>query len=328
MHLTNGGSAAGTLRHTSLGGAVLSWDDVLNEGPVPAVSQEKLRLARARFLSECGWGSTRAIVHAMERRDRILELALAEDRHIVLWFEHDLYDQLQLLQILALASETGFDPEHVELLNVGSFEGKPDFAGLGELDPPELESLWPLRRPLTREQVELGVTAWTAVTSPEPTAIERLVAGETSALPFLAGALRRLLEELPDTRTGLSRSERQLLKVLQAGPRTPPEVFIESQECEEAPFDGDAWVWRRLFALGQGERPLVERDGGGPIPTPPPRGNGRTFAAVRVAITQTGRDVLAGKRTPWRSSASTAGSEACICGRAMSRAGTARGSVS
>ena len=36
LHVTNGESAANTLRRTALGGAVLSWQDVLHAGPVPA----------------------------------------------------------------------------------------------------------------------------------------------------------------------------------------------------------------------------------------------------------------------------------------------------
>ena len=35
LHVTNGESAGNTLRQTALGGAVLPWQDVLHEGPVP-----------------------------------------------------------------------------------------------------------------------------------------------------------------------------------------------------------------------------------------------------------------------------------------------------
>ena len=47
LHVTNGESAGNTLRQTALGGAVLSWQDALHEGPVPALPrQELLRDAR------------------------------------------------------------------------------------------------------------------------------------------------------------------------------------------------------------------------------------------------------------------------------------------
>ena len=42
LHVTNGDSAANTLRQTALGGAVLPWQDVLHEGPVPARRPRRL----------------------------------------------------------------------------------------------------------------------------------------------------------------------------------------------------------------------------------------------------------------------------------------------
>src|SRR5438094_1977122 len=96
LHVTNGESAGNTLRQTSLGGAVLPWQDVLHEGPVPAEARPELLRVRAGFLSECGWGGKRALLSSLERRDRQYVAALRDGVQVVLWFEHDLYDQLQL----------------------------------------------------------------------------------------------------------------------------------------------------------------------------------------------------------------------------------------
>jgi hypothetical protein len=293
LHVTNGDSAGNTLRQTSLGGAVLPWNDVLHEGPVPAVPPPELRAARACFLSACGWGSDTQIRHSLERRDEQLERALAERRHVVLWFEHDLYDQLQVLQILASAAHA--DSARTELIEVGSFEGHPDFRGLGELNAGELETLWSKRRPVTPELVALACDAWDAFTASEPTAIATFLGRVTQALPFLADALRRLLEELPDTEAGLSRSEREVLESLADGPQTPWRLFLESQEREEAPFEGDAWFWRRLSELGSGDRPLLVRVDGEPVGPPPPLGEPRAFAAATLELTDDGRAVLAGE---------------------------------
>jgi Domain of unknown function (DUF1835) len=130
LHVTNGESAGNTLRQTTLGGAVLSWQDVLHEGPVPALPRHELLRMRARFLAECGWGSEAALRSSLERRDRQLLDALHDGAEVVLWFEHDLYDQLQLVDALTLARSVGAEPE---LIVVGAFPGKPGFAGLGEL---------------------------------------------------------------------------------------------------------------------------------------------------------------------------------------------------
>ena len=110
LHVTNGESAGNTLRQTALGGAVLPWQDALHEGPVPAIPRQQLLRTRARFLADCGWGRQQALLSSLERRDRQLLDALRDGLQVVLWFEHDLYDQLQLLDVLALAHAEGPNP--------------------------------------------------------------------------------------------------------------------------------------------------------------------------------------------------------------------------
>src|SRR5262249_13937221 len=139
LHVTNGESAGNTLRQTALGGAVLPWQDVLHEGPVPAQPRRELLRARARFLAERGSGGERAVLASLERRGRQVLDPLRDGLRVVLWFEHDLYDQLQLLDVLALAQTVGAAPD---LIVVGSFPGEPSFRGLGELTAAELETLW------------------------------------------------------------------------------------------------------------------------------------------------------------------------------------------
>ena len=283
VHVTNGESAGNTLRATGLGGAVISWQDILHEGPVPAVPAPQLRAIRARFLSDCGWGSERALLDSLERRDRLLERALGRGRRLVLWFENDLYDQLQLLQVLSSIASAEHSPEALELIQA-------DHA-VGGLAPRGLEALWPQRRPVTPRVLEEAQLGWEAFRAPEPTVLEELAASRSAALPFVGPAMRRLLEELPDVETGLSRTERQLLEALVEGARTPWELFAANQAREEAAFAGDTWVWKRLVEL----KPLVVRADGGALPPAPPLGDPRAFAAAPLRITDLGRRVLAGE---------------------------------
>jgi hypothetical protein len=173
---------------------VLSWQDILHEGPVQAGTRQELLRARARFLSGCGWGGEAALRSSLERRDRRFLDALRDGACVVLWFEHDLYDQLQLIDALTLARSVEAAPE---LIVIGAFPGKPSFAGLGELTADELETLWPSRTRATPEGLEAAAEAWAALCEPEPAALAELAERDNAQLPFLAPALRRLLAELP-----------------------------------------------------------------------------------------------------------------------------------
>jgi DNA-binding transcriptional MerR regulator len=292
LHVTNGESAGNTLRQTGIGGAVLPWQDVLHEGPVPMVPRPELLRMRAAFLSECGWGSRRAILSALERRDSRLLEALRAREQVVLWFEHDLYDQLQLLDALALVQETAAE---VELIVVDSFPGRPSFRGLGELSADELESLWPARRPATPAALEAAAAAWDVFRAPSPDELATWAGEGARELPFLAPALLRLLEELPAPADGLSGTERRALEAIASDAGTPAAAFLAAQELEHAPFLGDAWFYRALAALGRGPGRLVETQAGADLPPPPPIGDALVFARLPLRLTRTAERVLAGE---------------------------------
>jgi DNA-binding transcriptional MerR regulator len=275
LHVTNGESAGNTLRQTGLGGAVLSWQDVLHEGPVPAGPRPELLRARADFLAACGWGSRRAILGSLERRDRQLVDALRAGRQVVLWFEHDLYDQLQLLDVLALAAPLG---GALELIVVDSF--------LGPLPAGELAALWPGRVAATPEALEVATAVWSAFRAPEPAGLAEWAVRETPELPFLGPALLRLLEELPAPGDGLSGTERRALQAIAAGAGTPAAAFVAAQKLEEAAFLGDAWFYRTLAGLAG----LVD-----PLPAPPPLSDPNDFIRLPLRLTRDGERVLAGE---------------------------------
>ena len=159
---------------------------------------------------------------------------------MVLWFEHDLYDQLQLVDALALAAPDGTP----ELVVVGSFPGRPGFRGLGELTADELETLWPGRVPASQDTLAAAVSAWAAVRHPDPSALAAAAGADLPGLPFLRPALLRLLEELPAPGDGLSGTERRALQAIAAGAATPAAAFLAEQDLEAAPFLGDAWFFR------------------------------------------------------------------------------------
>ena len=235
-----------------------------HEGPVLAGSRDRMLRHRADFLSACGWGSADQIESSLVARDDAFVTAVREGRHVVLWFEHDLYDQLQLLDTLALAGDAGFEDGALELIETGTFPGRPGFRGLGELNVPELASLWPERRAVTDEDTVAAQAGWAAVRAADPRALDGLRRDPPPSRPFLGAAALRFLQELPAVRTGLSRTERQLLELLADGPMLSGALFVASQELEEALFHGDTWVFRALeqlaplVVLGEGTAEITE----------------------------------------------------------------------
>jgi hypothetical protein len=247
--ITNGDVAAEKMREARINGEILCWRDVLHEGPVPETATlEDLSAIRADYLAWRGAGEAGAIRASFAERDDAMR-ALARFSDVTLWFEHDLYDQLQLLQILDFLSTQNGVAARCSLIQAGSF--------IGAHTPQRLRNHLKLKQPLGAAQLALGRIAWSAFRAPSPERWAALLRYDTAPLPFLRAAIMRHLEEFPAAGSGLSRTERFVLASIQAGTRTPHELFASFQESEEAPFMGDWSFFAVLDSLAGGAAPFM-----------------------------------------------------------------------
>jgi hypothetical protein len=298
LHITNGDSAGGTLQETGLPGDILTWRDILHEGPTPAgLTLEQMSQVRAQFLADHVLGTYEDVLADFIRRDSILT-QFAAHKEVVLWFEHDLYDQLQLIQLLDWFSRHDHRATTTSLICVNTFPGIANFTGLGQLNASQLRSLYETRRALTESELTLGSEAWKAYCSPDPKALEAFLQKDTSALPFLKAALQRHLEQFPALQGGLSRTEHQILEVVASGAHTPLEIFLATQEKEESPFLGDTPFWFYLSNLCAGEKPFLTRGDGGTFALPAGDPYDLAFREQLLVLTDEGRKALSGQ-TDW-----------------------------
>ena len=214
VHICNGDSVADTLSLAELPGEIRVWADALDIGPVLPVGDEEHYRLRGEFWAAKIGGSADEHRKRIAEFDRGVDEALAAEE-VVLWYEHDLFDQLALVRLLARIARKGL-PQQLTIVSIDRHPEIATFVGMGQLREHQLAELWPRRTPLSRDAIDEAITAWIAVTSADPRALPFLVR-RVKALPFLAGALERQLEELPDPLSGMSRTERQVLGALARG---------------------------------------------------------------------------------------------------------------
>jgi hypothetical protein len=301
LHITNGDSAAEGLKQAQLGGDVLPWRDILHDGPVPAsASWGEFRSVRARFLASRGAGSMEDIEQSFLERDQCVE-ALGAGDDVTLWFEPDLYDQLQLCEILARFAER--DESARPTLTI-----VPADVLLGPLNASQFGPLYDARRSLREQDIALGGEVWKEITCPDPSSIPKAVslveesqpgkrydADDALTLPHLAPALIRWLEQLPSFENGLNRCEQQICEVLRDGPLMFGDVYKSSHhDREEWPWLGDwsfAWYVQRL---GEAEEPLIVSSDGTRVTRKRMESLETAFQSLQVQITEFAYDVLDG----------------------------------
>lgn len=291
--MANGTATTKTIEAAGIPGARSIWADPLYEGPVPGgLSDGELVDVRTQFLSGAAdtasarSDAARHPVNDLRQWRAAIARAEAYDE-LVFWFEHDLFDQLNLIQALSFLNEHGPAVEAVSLICIGSFPGRTNFKGLGELTPDELAPLFEARRSVTASQYALARRAWDAFRAPTPEPLDALRRDDTSALPYLGAAITRFLQEYPWTRDGLSRTERRLLEVASGGPISLADAFPRMHDGEQAYYVTDLSLAALAEGLSRTSPPILALD-------PSPRGNGNVFRS-RVTLTDTGRAMLAGQ---------------------------------
>ncbi|HJQ11580.1 MAG TPA: DUF1835 domain-containing protein [Gemmatimonadaceae bacterium] len=287
LNITNGDVAVGSLSDAGIEGKIIAWRDVLHEGPVDAsLSLEELSKQRARFIASNDWDDFVHVSGNFVERDRMIQHLDYFDE-VVLWFEDDLYDQLQLIQLLDFFSNGAADGKKLSLIMVDGY--------IPPLSADELRRLDTERPPVRPEQLALAKRAWTAFGSSDPTRIEKVLQQQTSELPYLAAALVRHLEEFPSTVNGLSRSEREALTAIDEGHTTPVAAFLEVAKKQESIFLGDLVFYSYLERLSGDDNPLLTWRDGSPV-VAPTVAESREFVNGEMTVTPLGRDVLAGKK--------------------------------
>jgi hypothetical protein len=288
LHVTNGDCAAGILR-TFLTDPVVVQADVLHEGPAPEVDDDEWLDLRAGFLAGGGGADSATIRQSLARSDRALDDAARFDE-VVLWFEHDLFDQLQIARTLTRLRAIPSVMARTSLVCIDRFPGVEPFVGLGQLDAHQLASLEDARRAVTPEQFETAARVWTAFRSADPSELNSIrmdgspTAGD--ALPFLRDAIGRFLAEYPSTRNGLSRTCHLALEALEGGPLEGGELFRRVQARESRPFMGDSPFFGHVRRLAAQRRPLV---------LIPPAAGHDDLRGHEIVLTVDGREALAGR---------------------------------
>lgn len=281
LNITNGDSAVEIMKAANIPGVFLPWRDVLHDGPVPAgLTLEKLSEVRANFIIESGWGSPENIKQDFIERDNTLK-SFEKYEKVILWFEHDLYDQLQILQIIDWFDKNRPKDSSLSIICVDKY--------LGMLSPEEMATLFQYEEPVTEEHYELSSEAWSAFRTDTPEQWVALLQMDTTKLPFLEGAILRLLEEYPNCSNGLSRTAQQALKIISQGEKRAGRVFGAFQDSEERKFMGDSSFWEILHQLLDLSSPLLKLPEGKVLTLP-------TSSDQELTITPQGEEVLSGKR--------------------------------
>lgn len=284
--ITSGDCAAEVLRTAGLGEAILPWQDILFEGPVPATASiAELTRVRAAYLAGAYAEPGRDPLTELQARDAKLACHREFDK-VTLWFEHDLSDQLQLVQILDFFARETRPRGTLYLVHADRLLNEIPAAQLLQMG----KDVKPLRTPRLRQAME----AWAAFRQSSPLDWSLLLFRERRELRHLWRSVLEMLGELPCIGTGLTWSEAEAMRLVRSGTRRVADLFAAFIALPRPAFMGDWSFYRMIDRLALGSSPLLSGLHPAPFRPAMPVAEQQDYLQSELSLTPLGERVLGG----------------------------------
>ena len=223
LHILNGDSSAYLFGRSGLEGQTAIWREMLVDGPcLDEVGSEDFWRVREEFFAQqlkVESGDYRSKVVAEWQKIEQWKQA----KEVVLWFEFDLFCQINLLALCAYFAQ--FESAKVSLICVGHRPESDRKLGLGELSEKVYPKLFNNRQPLSREDLQRAAKVWKAYCHTNPQSLMEWAGKADPVFVYLKPAFQAHLKRFPNPTTGLNEIEMQLLKELEGEPVEPRKVI-------------------------------------------------------------------------------------------------------
>lgn len=210
LHITNGSVLTDYLKELDFKGTFLTWQEILCEGPtVTNVNSEAFFNVRYQFLSK-NYNVTDTAYDFPEELKKLDNLDQYSE--IVLWFEYDLFCHINMCAAISLLKSKNCKLP-IYLVCSGRINGVSDLKGLGELSERQLLNHYKTKILLNAEDIELASYVWEIYCGKDHNLLKPLIV-KSSSFKYLSNCLKAHLKRFPDSKTGLSTIESNILNIL------------------------------------------------------------------------------------------------------------------
>ncbi|MBT8183550.1 MAG: DUF1835 domain-containing protein [Eudoraea sp.] len=227
LHITNGDSFTQKLKTLQLKGDIITWREMLCEGKTETnVGSESFWKTRFDFLHKNYKVSKSWFVEKTLKEYRSLCNHKQQDQ-IILWFEYDLFCQINMLAVLSWLKTNRRDAE-ISLVCSGDEDETDKLYGLNELSDEQLLNLYENRKVLSRSDIEYADYVWQLYCSDNPIRLENLTDFANYQFDYLGDAVKAHLKRFPSIKNGLNAIENRILEVAVEKKPKSKKAFLNS----------------------------------------------------------------------------------------------------
>ncbi len=212
LHITNGDSFTQRLEQLELKGEIITWREMLCEGKTETnVGSESFWKTRFDFLHKNYKVSKSWFVEKTLKEYRSLCNHKQQDQ-IVLWFEYDLFCQVNLLAVISWLKSYRRHAE-ISLVCSGREDTTDKLYSLNDLSDEQLLELYNNKKILSQGDIEYADYVWQLYCSDNPIRLENLTDYEDYQFAYLGDAIKAHLHRFPTIKNGLNAIENKVLEI-------------------------------------------------------------------------------------------------------------------
>lgn len=226
LHITNGDFTTNHLKKLKFSGDFITWREMLSEGKTTTdVGSEAFWKNRFDFLKTSYKVSKQKFINYTLKEYRNL-CNKKSNKEIVLWFEHDLFCQINMLAVLSWLKHYR-KGHHISLVYSGKFGQSNKMHRISELSKTQINNHFKNRVALSQDDIEYADYIWQLYCSDSPLRLETVYkSNPRSPFHYLATAIETHLQRFPSIKNGLNNIENSILETTQNQPFTSKKELI------------------------------------------------------------------------------------------------------
>ena len=238
VHILNGDSLSEMLQRAQMGGEFIVCRECLIEGPTQASDLATFWVMRAKYLDKADDAPFSKYSILVKKELEKLE-SLSPNTEINLWFENDLFCQVNLWFILSLIAKLHQQPTLYRVFPIVK-EKQKEWWGFGCLSDKDLYQSYAQKVQLSESDILVGNQLWEAYQQSNFEELTRLSQYNSLAFRYLPEVIQAHIERFPAA--GHGRPEKAIHGIIQTESKDFNEVFAEFSKQQGIYGFGDSQV--------------------------------------------------------------------------------------
>ncbi len=226
VHILNGDSTSYFIEKSGLAGDSIIWREMLCDGPLSRdVGSDQFWKTRYEFFEG------KLGVEKLEYFDKVIkEVVAIEDlsnyKEVVLWFEYDLFCQINLLALCSYLLKHYKKDISYYLVCVGEVQGKEHFLTLADYAPHDYIELYQNKIKLSRNDLLYADACWDQYFEGDVEKLTSFDFNKNSKFKYFDVAIKQYLKNVKES-NGFDQISRKILQVIDEGSYNKRKVLKE-----------------------------------------------------------------------------------------------------